>query len=972
MEEIEILINEGDYKIIEERMNKIGEDDIGYQYLKGIIYTIKKEYKEAYRYLFTCYLYDTEKLEYLEGIINVNYKLMNYFKTIEFCDKYLQIWKKSAIYYILGECLMHVRKYEIGGDILYDKCYIEGYNVYNTLENLINCAFNTSNIEKVYKYCEEYKKIENINEDRRIAIDMIYKLYIDGNMKSKEYITKSREMFKENIGRYITSGITIKEINNYNIPWTVKMGFPLSYHHMNNCEIYKEMSYMYRTICPQMNYIAEHCTEERKEGKLRVGFISGFFREHSVSKDRRGIIKMLDRKRYEVYTIFANNVVDHIGEEIWASTIPIKLNYSTTIAKEQIEGLKLDILIYCEIGMNMQIYILSHYRLAPVQINTWGHSDTSGVNTIDYYISSRLYEIEEKPEEHYTEKLIMNEGLCTYYYNPIQYLMKAPYKNEDIMKTFKGRNIYICPGTIIKFHPIMDEIFKKILERDENGVIVLINDNIHNKEYGNRLKTVLGEKMNRIGFIPVEYNINYFMSILMAGDIILDTYPFGGCNTSLEAFSIGKPVVTLPGEYINGRFTYGFYKKMGIMELIAKDIDDYVEIAVKMCEDKEYNKKISKEIIKRGSILYENIEAVNEWNEMLERLYKEKTKKMGELGELKEYISYYTRNRRPIAHVWCETSLNYGDSMIWYSQKKLLEELGANIVYECADNNIDIEEMKRCIGKEGIVLMKGGGDFNNLYKYHLLRLKIIEEIQDNIIIQLPQSIFFDIKEESYERTKRIIEGNKKLIIIARDIKSLNFVRNNFTTTKVLLFPDVIHTIDIISYNPPKKYNYQKDIMIILRLDNEGDNIIRNEDKSMFYKENIVKIFNIKKKMNIIFDNKYTQMTYEGDRVLITDWYFNKFDKEEYNKMSDYKKTEVNVMNAIDIMKLGKVIISDRLHGYLLALILKIPHVIIDNNNNKLSAYYKTWGRQSTITYFAKTLEEAYSKSLEILDKSDAF
>ena len=66
--------------------------------------------------------------------------------------------------------------------------------------------------------------------------------------------------------------------------------------------------------------------------------------------------------------------------------------------------LKLDILVYSDIGMTIESVIFAHMRLAPVQINTWGHSVTSGISTVDYYFSSDLYEI-EKAQENYSEKL---------------------------------------------------------------------------------------------------------------------------------------------------------------------------------------------------------------------------------------------------------------------------------------------------------------------------------------------------------------------------------------------------------------------------------------------------------------------------------------------------------------------------------------------------------------------------------------
>ena len=86
--------------------------------------------------------------------------------------------------------------------------------------------------------------------------------------------------------------------------------------------------------------------------------------------------------------------------------------------RDIIEEQKLDILVYCDIGMSPETQWLAYSRLAPIQLNTWGHSDTSGIDTIDYFMSSSLYE-DESSQVNYSEQLIRLNSLCTYYYKII-------------------------------------------------------------------------------------------------------------------------------------------------------------------------------------------------------------------------------------------------------------------------------------------------------------------------------------------------------------------------------------------------------------------------------------------------------------------------------------------------------------------------------------------------------------------------
>ena len=88
----------------------------------------------------------------------------------------------------------------------------------------------------------------------------------------------------------------------------------------------------------------------------------------------------------------------------------------------------------------------------------------------------------------------------------------------------------------------------------------------------------------------------------------------------MESFALKKPVVTLPSNTINGRFTYGFYNKIGVTDLIAKNNKDYVNIAIKLTTDKEYCKKIVDKIAEKSESLFNEHKSVSDWENMLESL----------------------------------------------------------------------------------------------------------------------------------------------------------------------------------------------------------------------------------------------------------------------------------------------------------------------------------------------------------------
>merc|ERR1719410_1393111 len=104
----------------------------------------------------------------------------------------------------------------------------------------------------------------------------------------------------------------------------------------------------------------------------------------------------------------------------------------------------------------------------------------------------------------------------------------------------------------------------------------------------------------------------------LISDVVLDSVYFGGDTTSREAFEVGAPVITLPHKTIGQRWTYAYYRMMGIDDFIAKDPDEYVEIAVKHATSSSFNKHETRQrIIKLAhEKLYRVEQSVKGWEDM--------------------------------------------------------------------------------------------------------------------------------------------------------------------------------------------------------------------------------------------------------------------------------------------------------------------------------------------------------------------
>ncbi|MGE3779868.1 MAG: hypothetical protein AB7F89_21955, partial [Pirellulaceae bacterium] len=98
-----------------------------------------------------------------------------------------------------------------------------------------------------------------------------------------------------------------------------------------------------------------------------------------------------------------------------------------------------------------------------------------------------------------------------------------------------------------------------------------------------------------------------YLSLLAVADVVLDPIHFGGGNSSYEAFSVGAPVVTFPGQYLRSRITAALYVKMGFTDLIAATPDEYVALCLRVGRDQDYRTYVREQIRIRSAVLFADL-----------------------------------------------------------------------------------------------------------------------------------------------------------------------------------------------------------------------------------------------------------------------------------------------------------------------------------------------------------------------------
>ena len=424
---------------------------------------------------------------------------------------------------------------------------------------------------------------------------------------SEDEIGRWRQRFLDRVAALSRSGVRVDDplADGH---WT---SFHLAYHDADDRPLQEAVARLWRHATPAL----VRSDLRRHDGRPRLGFISAYFRDHTIGHLFKRVIAGIDRKRFRVVLVRAGAETDRVADSIAASADEtVTLPEDLVRAQRDLAGARLDALLYTDIGMDPFTYYLAHARLAPLQMVAWGHPVTTGLDTIDLFISAEIFD-RGGAETDYTERLARLPSL----------LLDWQPETVDVAvdRTALGMrgegHAYFCAQSLFKLHPRFDAALAEILRRDRDAVLHFVEG--HRRPWcrriTERLERHLAGASARIRFLPRLSGADFIRAQALA-DVVLDTPGFSGGKTSLEAFAVGQPVVTMPSRYLRGRLTYGFYRRMGLDDLIASSLDDYVARAVRLGTEARYRSEVKARIAERAPRLWQTTESVRAFEDLVE------------------------------------------------------------------------------------------------------------------------------------------------------------------------------------------------------------------------------------------------------------------------------------------------------------------------------------------------------------------
>jgi protein O-GlcNAc transferase len=356
---------------------------------------------------------------------------------------------------------------------------------------------------------------------------------------------------------------------------------------------------------------------EHVHEKPHVGFVVTSGHEGVFIKCMKGILNHIDTTKLDVSVVCSLPNGQKIIAPVLSNAAIRFVNLPSSFVKAQqtLVDAQFDVLHYWEIGTDATNYFLALTKPAKVQMTSWGWPTTSGLQSVDYFISQQQLELPHG-QEHYTEKLVLLTKMPVYYYRPP--VPRSP-KTLAEYGLSSNKRFYICQQNLRKAHPDFDLLVAKLLEKDEEGMVLFIKDKQEaiTAALQQRLSKALGHQMSRVVFMDRMPEEDY-LGLLSQCSVALDTLHYGGgANTVYDAVEAGIPYITLEGNQHSARFASAALKQLEVVDTITYSVEDYVSKAIDIASNDALRKDIVARMKSNDYKLFEDLEAVRELEEFL-------------------------------------------------------------------------------------------------------------------------------------------------------------------------------------------------------------------------------------------------------------------------------------------------------------------------------------------------------------------
>ena len=334
--------------------------------------------------------------------------------------------------------------------------------------------------------------------------------------------------------------------------------------------------------------ILSHENDSSPDRPLRIGYLSADFRVHPVGFFVAPLLNAHDPTHFQVYCYSDVSRPDRITGRIRGAATAWRqvCGLSDQQAAELIREDKIDILVDLAGHTSGSRLLVMARKPAPVAVTYLGYPDTTGLDTVDYRFTDTWADPAGLTEHLHSEELVRLPGGFLCYEAPAG----CPPALEQPPALQTGRVTFGCFNNLAKVTAEQIRAWSVILERAPNSRLVLKNGSFAEPH----IRQMVGQHFARHGVAPgrVELagpkrGIEEHLASYHAVDLALDTFPYHGTTTTCEALWMGVPVLTLAGDTHASRVGVSLLNQVGLGELIAGSVDQYVDVAVLLASHPE-------------------------------------------------------------------------------------------------------------------------------------------------------------------------------------------------------------------------------------------------------------------------------------------------------------------------------------------------------------------------------------------------
>ncbi len=347
----------------------------------------------------------------------------------------------------------------------------------------------------------------------------------------------------------------------------------------HNQGVLKQAATEYQRLLSSIKPMKHHSSKTKAIRKIRVGYVSPDFYRHIVAFFAYALLKKYDRQCFQIYA-YTNCQEDEATAE-FRSMVDEFRNVNGLSCDEIARLIKkdnIDILVDLSGHTAGNMLPVFAYKPAPIQISGIGYFDTTGLKTMDYFLTDK-YTTQPKEKENFYENLIVlpHSHLC--------YMWHDNPPNVSPLPCLK--NGYITFGCCNNWPKINDKVlalWKEILARVPNSCLFLKTaafDIPYVKKLAQAKLIAAGIDLSRVrleGFSPD------YLPVYQEIDIALDTFPYPGGGVTCDALYMGVPVITLAGKRHHERFGASLLYNVGLSKCVAESAAAYVDKAVALAD----------------------------------------------------------------------------------------------------------------------------------------------------------------------------------------------------------------------------------------------------------------------------------------------------------------------------------------------------------------------------------------------------